>query len=196
MRHPGLRGSLLRCFRTGSTGKHEPVSYGLLVIRVVLGGTMAVHGSQKLFGWFGGPGPRGTAGFLSELGFGFAPFLAIVVGMSELGGGLLLALGLFTPFAAFLVAAVMVTAVASVHWKKGFFATSGGYEFNLLIYAVSVGLAGTGPGRFSIDSATGWIGSISGLWWGVGVLGASLIAGLAPVELGRLCRRRWSTLPA
>jgi hypothetical protein len=90
----------------------------------------------------------------------------------------------------------MVTAVATVHWKNGFFSTSGGYEFNLLIYAVCVGLAATGPGRFSVDSAASWAGSISGLWWGVAVLGASLLAGLASVHLGRLGRRRWRTLPA
>jgi putative oxidoreductase len=172
------------------------MSYGLLVIRLVLGGTMAAHGTQKVFGWFGGPGPQGTAGFLSGLGFGASPVLAIVLGMSELGGGVLLALGFATPFAAVLIAVVMVTAVATVHWKNGFFAGSGGYEFNLLIYAVCIGLAATGPGRFSIDSAASWAGSISGLWWGVGVLGASLLAGLATVELGRLRRRRWRTLPA
>jgi len=172
------------------------MSYGLLVIRLVLGGTMAAHGAQKLFGWFGGPGPQGTAGFLSELGFGAAPLLAFALGTAELGGGLMLALGLATPFAAFLIAVVMVTAVATVHWKNGFFATSGGYEFNLLIYAACVGFAAMGPGRLSIDSAASLAGSISGLWWGVGVLGASLLAGLATVELGRLGRRRWRTLPA
>lgn len=171
------------------------MSYGLLLIRVVLGGTMAAHGSQKLFGWFDGPGPQGTAGFLSGLGFGLASPLALVLGATELGSGVLLAFGLVTPIAAFGIAVVMVTAVATVHWKNGFFATSGGYEFNLLIYAVAVGLAATGPGRFSIDSAASWSGSLSGLWWGVGVLGASLLAGLATVELGR-SRRRWSTLPA
>jgi putative oxidoreductase len=172
------------------------MSYGLLLIRVVLGATMAAHGSQKLFGWFGGPGPQGTAGFFSGLGFGFPLGMALLAGAAELGGGVLLALGLATPIAAFAIAAVMVTAVSTVHWKNGFFAGNGGYEFNLLIFAVAVGLAATGPGRFSVDSAGSWAGSLSGLWWGVGVLGASVLAGLATVELGRLSRRRWSTLPA
>jgi putative oxidoreductase len=89
----------------------------------------------------------------------------------------------------------MVTAVGTVHWKNGFFAGDGGYEFNLLIFAVAVGLAATGPGRFSVDSGASWAGSISGLWWGVGVLGASVLAGLATIELGRP-RRRLTTLPA
>jgi len=81
------------------------MSYGLLLIRVVLGGTMAAHGSQKLFGWFDGPGPQGTAGFCAGLGFS-APFgMAVLAGAAELGGGLLLAVGLATPVAAFAIAA-------------------------------------------------------------------------------------------
>jgi putative oxidoreductase len=171
------------------------MSYGLLLIRVVLGATMAAHGSQKLFGWFGGPGPQGTAGFLSGLGFAWPGPLALLLGATELGSGILVALGLIAPIAAFGIAVVMVTAVGTVHWKNGFFAGDGGYEFNLLIFAVAVGLAATGPGRFSIDSGASWAGSISGLWWGVGVLGASVLAGLATIELGRP-RRRLTTLPA
>lgn len=168
------------------------MSYGLLFIRVVLGGTMAAHGAQKLFGWFDGPGRQGTAGFLDSLGFVSAAELALVLGTAELGGGTLIALGLATPFAAFAIAVVMVTAVAVVHWKNGFFAGNGGYEFNLLILAVAAGLAATGPGRFSIDAAAGWADNISGLWWGVGVLGASLLTGWANVTLAR---RRYTAQP-
>jgi putative oxidoreductase len=169
------------------------MSYGLLLIRIVLGGTMSAHGTQKLFGWFGGPGRQGTAGFFAGLGFVSAVAMAVLAGTAEFAGGLLLALGLVTPFAAFAIAVVMVTAIAVVHWKQGFFAGNGGYEFNLLILAVAVGLAATGPGRFSIDSAAGWADNLSGLWWGVGVLGASLLAGWANVTLGR--RRRWTAQP-
>jgi putative oxidoreductase len=173
------------------------MSYGLLLIRIVLGGTMAAHGAQKLFGWFGGPGRAGTAGFFAGLELQPAGALALVAGLAEFCGGILLALGPATPFAALAIAAVMVTAVSTVHWKNGFFAGSGGYEFNLLIYAVAVGLAATGSGRFSLDAAGGWAGNLSGLWWGVGVLGVSVLAGLAMVEVGRLGsrRRRWRTLP-
>ena len=172
------------------------MSYGLLLIRVALGGTMNAHGAQKLFGWFGGHGPRGTAGFFAGLGFASPLAMALLAGTAELAGGLLLALGLVTPFAAFAIAAVMVTAIALVHWKNGFFAGAGGYEFNLLMLAVAVGLAATGPGRLSLDAAGGWDGTLSGLWWGVGVLGASLLAGWASATLGRRQRRRWTTLPA
>lgn len=168
------------------------MSYGLLLIRLVLGATMSAHGAQKLFGSFGGPGRAGTAGFFAGIGLQPARELAVVAGLAELCGGILLALGLFTPFAAFAIAVVMVTAVSAVHWKNGFFAGNGGFEFNLLIYAVVVGLAAIGPGRFSLDHAAAWDDNLSGLWWGVGVLGASVIAGLAAIELGRLgSRRRW-----
>jgi DoxX len=119
-----------------------------------------------------------------------------VAGLAELCGGMLLAFGLVTPIAALAIATVMVTAVSTVHWKNGFFAGNGGYEFNLLIYAVAVGLAAIGPGRFSLDHLASWDDNLSGVWWGVGVLGASVIAGLGMVELGRLGSRRWKTSPA
>src|SRR5438067_1001920 len=171
------------------------MSYGLLLIRLVLGGTMAAHGSQKLFGWFGGPGPQGTAGFFAGLGFVAPLQMALLAGAAEFGGGLLLALGLVTPFAALAIATVMVTAVSTVHWKNGFFAGNGGYEFNLLIFAVAVGLAAVGPGRFSLDAAASWADNLSGLWWGLGVLGASLVSGWAAVTLGRRRRRHWTAQP-
>jgi putative oxidoreductase len=173
------------------------MSYGLLLIRVVLGATMSAHGAQKLFGWFGGPGRAGTAGFFAGLELQPARELAFTAALAEFCGGILLALGLGTPFAALAIAAVMVTAVSTVHWKNGFFAVSGGYEFNLLIYAVAVGLAATGPGRFSLDAAAGWADNLSGLWWGLGVLAVSVVAGPAIVQIGRLgARRRLTTLYA
>src|SRR5438093_804514 len=109
------------------------MAYGLLVLRLVLGQVMAAHGAQKLFGWFDGPGLQGTAGFFGQLGFRPPLAMAVLAALSEFFGGLLFALGLLTPVAALLVASVMVVAVATVHWEKGFFATNGGYEFNLLI---------------------------------------------------------------
>jgi putative oxidoreductase len=138
---------------------------------------LAAHGSQKLFGWFGGHGPRGTAGFFGSLGFRPPLAMAVTAGISE-AAGVALALGFLTPFAALALASVMIVAIASVHWKNGFWAGSGGYEFNLLIWTVAVAIAATGPGRFSIDHALGWVGHLSGVWWGVGVLVVSLAAGL------------------
>ncbi len=147
---------------------------GLLVIRVVLGTIMAAHGAQKLFGWFGGFGIAGTAGWLESMGFKQPRLQATVNGLTEFGGGLLLAFGLLTPFAAAAVAGVMFVAIAMVHWSNGFFNSSGGYEFNLLIVATSIALAVTGPGSISIDSLAGW--NLAGPEWGLAVLGASAIA--------------------
>jgi putative oxidoreductase len=160
------------------------MAYGLLLIRVVFGLTMAAHGAQKLFGWFGGPGLEGTAGMLGKLRFRLAGPMAVLVALTELSG-LLFAVGLVTPLAALGIATVMLTAIATVHWKNGFFAGDGGYELNLCILAAAVGIAATGPGRFSVDRLIGWDGSISGLWWGVGVLAAAALATLATLVLGR-----------
>ena len=153
------------------------MAYGILFLRVIVGSVFFAHGAQKLFGWWSGPGPRGTAGFFGSLGFRPPLAMALVAGASELAGGLF-ALGLLTPFAALAMAAVMVVAVGSVHWKNGFFAGNGGYEFNLVLWAAAVAVAATGPGRFSLDRLLGLDDNLSGLWWGVGVLGVSLLGGL------------------
>src|SRR5881628_2153427 len=121
------------------------MAYGLLLLRVVFGLTLAAHGSQKIFGWFEGPGPSGTAGFFRQLGFRAHVAMALLAGMAELGG-VAFALGLVTPLAAFGMAVVMLMAVATVHWKNGFWSTNGGFEFNLAILTVAVAVAATGPG--------------------------------------------------
>jgi putative oxidoreductase len=146
---------------------------GLLLIRVVLGGIMAAHGSQKLFGWFGGPGLAGTEGWLESMGFKPARLHAVVVGLAEFGGGALLALGLLTPLGAAAIAGVMFVAIATVHWSNGFFNGSGGYEFNLLIAATAIALAITAPGEISIDHLAGW--TLSGPEWGLAALGISAV---------------------
>ena len=161
------------------------MAYGLLLVRVVLGLTMAGHGAQKLFGWWDGPGLHGVHGWLASLRFrgGWAPVALLVA--AELGGGLGLALGLATPLAALAVVAAMLVAIATAHLPKGFWNTGGGYEFNLLIVAAAAALAATGAGRFSLDELAGWEGSISGLWWAVGVLVAAGLAAAAVLTLGR-----------
>jgi putative oxidoreductase len=144
---------------------------GLLLIRVVLGAIMAAHGAQKLFGWFGGPGLAGSGGWLEAMGFKPARLHAAVNGVAEFGGGTLLALGLLTPLGAAAVAGVMFVAIAIVHWSNGFFNSSGGYEFNLLIAATAIALAITGSGEISIDHLAGW--TLSGPEWGLAALGIS-----------------------
>jgi putative oxidoreductase len=170
------------------------MAYGLLLLRVVIGGTMFAHGAQKLFGWFGGGGPRGTAGFFGALGFRAPLAMAVLAGLSEASGALFAA-GFLTPLASLGIAVVMVVAITTVHWSKGFFNGSGGYEFNLVLFTVAVAVAATGPGRFSVDRALHWDDNISGLWWGVGVLGASLLLGGLTVTLGRR-RERLEQAPA
>src|SRR4051812_6704388 len=152
------------------------MSYGILLLRVVLGLTMAGHGAQKLFGWFEGPGLRGVEGFFGSLRFRTPIVMGVAAACSEVFGGILLAAGLLTPFAAFAIAVVMLTAIATVHFRNGFWNGGGGFEFNLLIWAAAVALAFTGGARFSLDRALGWADNLSGLWWGLGVGGASVVA--------------------
>jgi putative oxidoreductase len=85
------------------------------------------------------------------------------------------------------MATVMLNAIESVHWKNGFFAAKGGYEFNLQLLAIAVAIAMTGTGRFSLDHALGWDDNLSGLWWGVGVFVAAVAVSLVTT---RLLRRR------
>src|SRR5206468_7433442 len=100
----------------GQTGL---MAYGLLLIRVVVGAQMAAHGAQKMFGWFGGGGPRGTAGFFGDLRFRQPLVMALMAATAELSG-VLFAFGLVTPLAAFAIAVVMLTAIATVHGANGY----------------------------------------------------------------------------
>jgi putative oxidoreductase len=125
----------------------------LLVLRLVLGGVFVAHGAQKLFGSFGGPGIEGTAGFHEQLGIKPAKPMAILAGLAEFVGGMLVAAGFLTPLAALALIVVMIVAIVKVHLKNGFFAASGGYEFNLVLIAVAVALILAGSGAYSIDAA-------------------------------------------
>jgi putative oxidoreductase len=127
----------------------------LLVLRLVLGGVFVAHGAQKLFGSFGGPGIEGTAGFHEQLGIKPAKPMAILAGLAEFVGGMLVVAGFLTPLAALALIAVMVVAIVTVHLKNGFFAASGGYEFNLVLIAVAVALVLAGSGAYGLDAALG-----------------------------------------
>ena len=162
------------------------MAYGLLLLRVIAGGTIFAHGAQKLFGWFGGGGVRGTAGFFEGLGFRPPILLTVLAGLGETGG-LLFAAGFLTPLAALGMAIVMLNAIVVVHWSKGFFNGNGGLEFPLLLATVAVAVTATGPGRFSIDRALGWDDNISGLWWSVGV--AAVAVGVSLVTVATTRRR-------
>src|SRR5580693_4252107 len=102
------------------------VDTGILLIRGLFGIAIAAHGAQKVFGWFGGYGLKGTGGFFERLGFRPGVPFAAAAGLSEVGGGVLLTLGLFTPFGAAAVLAAMLVAIVSVHLKNGFFTMNNG----------------------------------------------------------------------
>ena len=160
------------------------MSYGLLLLRVVVGGTMAAHGAQKLLGWFDGPGLGGVRKMLGSFGFRWPALMALGLALTECAG-LLFAVGFLTPLAALGIAVVMLNAVALVHFKNGFWNGNGGYEFNLVLLTVAVAVSATGPGRFSIDRALRWDDNLSGLWWGVGVIGGAAVLALLTLNLGR-----------
>jgi putative oxidoreductase len=131
------------------------VGLGLLVLRVVIGLTMAGHGAQKLFGWWGGSGMPAWIQGVARLRIRPAAPWAWVAALSEFGGGLLLALGLVFPLGSFAVAGAMLVAIATVHWANGFWNGKRGYEFNLTLLAAVTALALTGPGTYSVDQALG-----------------------------------------
>lgn len=157
---------------------------GLLVLRVVVGLLFMGHGAQKLFGWFGGHGLQGTAGFF-EQGLGLRPgrLHAAGAGGAEFFGGLLLALGLLTPLAAAMLIGVMAVAVATVHFSKGLWSTEGGYEYNAVLTAVAFAVAAAGPGNWSIDHAVSL--DLNGAGWALAALAAGIVGGFAMLTVGR-----------
>lgn len=161
---------------------------GLLLARLVFGTLMAAHGSQKLFGWFGGYGLAGTAGFFDTLGFRPGRFFAFAAAITELGGGLMLALGLLEPVGAALIVSVMIVAAGSVHWQNGLFATTNGIEVPLLYGVTAAALGLTGPGAYSLDRAFGleslWTPQVTLTLLALGVLG-----GLANLALRRTAQQ-------
>lgn len=123
---------------------------GLLLIRLVVGLTLMGHGAQKLFGWFGGYGLKGTGGWMDSIGMKPGVLMALAAGLSELGGGLLFAAGLWLPVAAALIIVPMIVAIAKVHGPKGYWVDRGGFEYNLILLVVALAIAFTGAGAYAI----------------------------------------------
>jgi putative oxidoreductase len=166
------------------------VSGGILVARLLLGLLMAAHGSQKLFGWFGGFGLTGTGGFFESLGFRPGRLFATAAGTTEFASGLLIAFGFLGPVGPALMLSVMIVAAISVHWPHGVFASSNGIEVPLLYGVGAIALALTGPGLFSLDRLLG----LDTLWTpalALAALGVGIVAGI-----GNLVVRRHAPTPA
>jgi putative oxidoreductase len=152
-----------------------------MLARVVIGILMAAHGAQKLFGWFGGYGLAGTAGFFEGLGFRPGRLFTIAASLSEIGSGVLVALGLFGPIGPALMLSVMIVAAGSVHWPNGVFAQNNGIEVPLLYGAAAATLALTGFGQYSVDGLLGlsplWTPAVTWAALAIGVAGG--VANLA-----------------
>lgn len=164
------------------------MSLGLLVLRVVVGLLFFGHGAQKLFGWFGGHGLSGTGAFFENMGFPQGKRQAFLAGLFEAGGGLLIALGLFTPFAAAAIIAVMTVAVIKVHAAKGVWSQNGGFEYNAVLVAIVFALAGVGAGNWSLDHALSF--NLHGTVWALAALGAGILGGLLPLAEARIAASR------
>ncbi|GGI01442.1 DoxX family protein [Arthrobacter liuii] len=126
------------------------------LFRAALGGVLVAHGSQKLFGWFGGGGIKETSKGMDAMGFRPARTSAMLAGLGEAGAGLALALGFATP-AAGAVAATTMGVAASVHAPNGFFAMDGGLEYPAVLGLAATSFAIGGPGRLSLDALTGHV---------------------------------------
>ncbi|MEH7350463.1 DoxX family protein [Gottfriedia acidiceleris] len=128
------------------------INIGLLIIRLVIGLLFVGHGAQKLFGWFGGHGLKGTGGWFESIGMKPGVVIALFAGLAELIGGILLALGLLTPLAGIMIAGTMVMAIIKVHGPNGLWVTANGYEYNLTLLSVAIGIALIGPGKYALDA--------------------------------------------
>jgi putative oxidoreductase len=155
------------------------IGMGKLVLRLTIGGYFVGHGMQKLVGWFGGGGPEGTGEHFEQIGLRPGRENALLAGASETGGGLLLALGLFTPAAVSMLTGVMTNAIRHVHAQNGLWVTEGGVEYPVVILAALAALADEGPGQLSLDERLG-IGLrgpvVTAAAMGIGAAGAVYVA--------------------
>jgi putative oxidoreductase len=159
------------------------IDLSLLILQLGVGLTFAAHGAQKVFGWWDGPGLTGWEGAIASMGFRPARLFAVLSALAELGGGLLLAVGLLTPLAAAALVAQAVVIIGHVHLRNGFFNARSGIEFPLLLGlgAAAVGLAGAGA--ISVDALLGLAVEPSML---VMAVVAGIAAGLVTLAIPRL----------
>jgi len=194
-RHPGRSVHGSRISRGALSGLPydddlgRAMSVARLGARVLIGALMVGHGTQKLFGWFGGPGRAGTEGMMEALQMRPAKANALAAGVSETVGGTLLALGLATPLASTALTGVMTTAITKVHLANGPWAANGGWEYNAVLIGAVTALA-EDPGDLSLDHALGI--ERTGPRWALGSLALGAGAAAAAMAAGR---RGAPTLP-
>jgi putative oxidoreductase len=127
------------------------MSAGRAILRTIVGALFVAHGTQKLFGWFGGSGRDATAQTMEKLELRPPKAHAIAAGAAEAVGGAMLAAGMLTPLASTALSSVMITAIRKVHGKNGAWNTDGGYEYNAVLLAALFALSAEGPGGYSVD---------------------------------------------
>src|SRR4051794_25873468 len=164
------------------------MSVGRLAARLVIGGLFIGHGTQKLFGWFGGSGRAGTEGMMESIQMRPAKVHAVLAGATETVGGGLLAVGLATPLASAALTGVMTTAIRKVHLPNGPWAANGGWEYNAVLIGAVTALAETGPGDLSLDHALGT--ERSGPAWALAALATGVATSFLTVAVARPGRPR------
>jgi putative oxidoreductase len=156
------------------------MNLGRLIARTTIGALFVGHGTQKLFGWFGGPGLERAGEMMDNLELRPPKQNALASGLAETAGGALLTLGAATPLAAALLDGTMFTAIRKVHIDKGPWNTQGGYEYNLVLIAALAALVETGPGRPSVDGDR-----LRGAGWALAALAAGAAGSAAAIEIGK-----------
>ena len=160
------------------TTSPEMMAGGLLILRLVIGTMMMGHATQKLFGWLGGYGFKGTAGFFEQLGFHPGKLFATAASLGELTSGFLVATGLLGPVGPALMISVMLVAILTVHLHNGLFAGTNGVEVPLLYATSALGFALFGFGSYSLDAVLGitrfWTSGLTLVVLSGGVAGAVL----------------------
>lgn len=161
----------------------------ILAARLLIGLGVAAHGSQKLFGWFGGGGVRGTATYMESLGYRPGTLYAIAAGLGELVGGVLVAIGAMNGVGPALIIMVMLVAIFSVHLANGFFNSNNGWELPAANIAAALAFDYAGFGKYSVDRILHFALYTMEIRWML--IGAAVILALATVAT----RHRQAHLP-
>jgi putative oxidoreductase len=156
---------------------------GRLAARAVIGGLFIGHGTQKLFGWFDGPGIPGTEGMMTALGMHPTKPNAYAAALTETVGGAMLVAGAATPLAASALTGTMITAIRKVHLANGPWAAKGGWEYNAVLIAAVLALTDSGPGVISLDNALGL--RLTGSRWALAALALGAAASTAAIASGQ-----------